>query len=169
MAIRGAGRGGIVPPAEHRFQPGWKGGPGRPSAGFTIREAINQFIFNGTSEQELRSIARGCTEKPSERIAAARILRAMETGDLADFMPVINGDKKLDELRKLGVNTEVVKKLKYTKDGPEIELFDRAGEAMDALIGHTELSVAETVKNDRIDENKPTELLASRVVVDFGD
>lgn len=62
----------------------------------------------------------------------------MEAGDLADFSPLLSGEKTLEDLRAASLNTEVVKKLKYTKDGPEIELRDRAGADVDRISDRTD-------------------------------
>jgi hypothetical protein len=49
----GAGRGGNVPPPEHRFQPGHPGGPGRPPKGKLTRlmeEELEKIDPQGKSE-----------------------------------------------------------------------------------------------------------------------
>lgn len=137
QAIR-AGKGGIVPPVEHQFKPGVSGNPeGRKTAGATIKEHINSMAEAELTEDAIRKIARGKDEPFPRRMAAERILRAMEVGDLADFLPLIKGEKNIDEMRQGGSNTEVVKKLKWGKHGIEIELFDRSGEDFDRVMDRT--------------------------------
>lgn len=158
-AIVGAGKGGIVPPVEHRFALGNPGSPGRPrSAGLTIREAINELILKEYTEHDLREIARDKRCKASRRIAAERILKAMEFGDLADFEPWLNGEMTMAQLKQAGLNTEAIKKAKIgDKGGRELELHDRSRPEVELLINQTELSIGDEEKNKRLDEGKATE------------
>lgn len=139
-AKQGRGRGG-VPPVEHRFKPGESGNPkGRPpNAGATLREWVNLLAGGDATEDELRRMARDKRLPWTKRAACERILRTLEAGDLADFAEVVSGQKTLVELKKAGVNTEMVKKLKVGKEGEvEIELHDRAGEDFDRICDRTD-------------------------------
>lgn len=129
------------------WKPGQSGNPkGRPSASITIEEWINVFAAERLTEDQLRAIARGKNEDWTRRTAADRALKTFETGDLADFEEVLDGEKKLHELRTAGVNTEIVKKCKTKRrtldDGTveverEIELHNRSGEEFDRVMDRT--------------------------------
>ena len=74
------------------IQPGERRNPtGRRTAGATIREHINVMAEADLTAEELRKIARDPEAGWSSRTAAERILRAMESGDLADFAPLLRG------------------------------------------------------------------------------
>lgn len=122
------------------WKPGESGNPeGRPAAGASIKEFTN--ILQGMTELEVRAIARDKSAPVFKRAAAERWLRSIEVCDIADFQAVLQGGesaKTLEQLRREGVNTEVVKKLKYGKDGPEIELHDRSGEDFDRICDRTD-------------------------------
>lgn len=151
QAIAHAGRGGNIPPPEHRWRPGESGNPaGRPTAGLTIREHVNELARQDLTEAELRKIARNPETGWTKRAAAERILRTLEHGDISDFAGVLRGENNIEDLRAMGVNTEVVKKLKTksrkqkVEDGEveeiierEIELHDRAGQDFDRVVNHT--------------------------------
>jgi len=75
----------------------------------------------------------------------------MESGDLADFAPLLRGECSIEDLRAKGINTKVIKKSKQrtrrvpTTDGQreeiidrEIELHDRGGVDFDRVIEHTD-------------------------------
>jgi hypothetical protein len=132
---------GVAPPLETRWKPGQSGNPtGKPrSAGYTLREWINRFAEDGHTEDELRKIARGKANPWPMRAAAERVLRAIESADLADFEELVEGTKRLTQLRSEGVNTAVVKKIKPCGErGFEIELHDRSGVDFDRIIDRTD-------------------------------
>lgn len=141
--------------APYNYKPGESGNPvGRRSAGAYIKEWINSLIHHGLSEKELRDIRRDKSLPASKRIAAERILRAMESPDLADFDGVVDGQLSLRELRAGGVDTTVVKKNKTrTKTSPdgtveverEIELHDRSGSEFDRVMDRTEGKPAQEI------------------------
>jgi hypothetical protein len=91
-------------------------------------------------------------------MAAQRMLRAIENPDLADFQDVIEGDKSLRELKRAGVNTAVIKKMKtktktyqngetpVTEVEREIELHDRSGSDVDRIVHNTDGSPSQAVK-----------------------
>jgi hypothetical protein len=145
-----AGRGGVIPPPEHQFKPGQSGNPaGRPpNAGATLREHINDLAHADLTEDELRRVARDKRLPWTRRAAAERILRTIESGDIADYEPILKGQKSPAELRSEGVNTEMIKKIKPTEHGIEIELHDRAGEDFDRIIGHTDGKPTQRVEMD---------------------
>lgn len=110
---------------------------------------MNQMI--GKTEAEVRLMARNKKSPLYKRIACERILRSIEAGDLADFAGLLKGENNLEDLRGMGINTEVIKKLKQktrrvpTGNGDEteeliereIELHDRAGSDFDRIIDRT--------------------------------
>jgi hypothetical protein len=123
---------------------------GRKTAGAYVKEWINSFTHQELSEKDLRKIARDKAEPWAKRTAAERMLRTLEAPDLADFQDAVDGVSDLKALRKQGLNTEVVKKLKTktrtipSQDGDpvveverEIELYDRAGVDFDRVVEKT--------------------------------
>jgi hypothetical protein len=134
------------------IQPGEARNPnGRKSAGATIREWVNSFAEADLNIDQLRKIAKDPKEGWTRRAAAERIIRTMESGDLADFEDVIQGRTGLKDLRQSGIITEVVKKLRQKSrrvpvgDGEteeiierEIELHDRAGADFDRVVEQTD-------------------------------
>jgi hypothetical protein len=132
----------LIPPAK----PGEVRNPkGRTTAGASIREYMNAMAEAELTETELRTIARSKVQPWTRRAAAERILRTLETGDVADFLPVVEGKKTLKELRDEGINTEVVKKIKPSEHGVEIELHDRAGADVDRIMDRTDGRPKQTV------------------------
>lgn len=136
----GAGNGGVVPPPEHRWKPGQSGNPaGRPpNAGASLREWVNTFAAKGLSRKQIEAIARDDSVPWPKQAAAIRVLRTTEVIDLADFAPLVTGEKTIDQMRDEGVDTSVVKKIKPTQFGIEIELHDRSGEDFDRVSDRTE-------------------------------
>ena len=142
---------GVVPPPEHRWKPGVSGNPkGRPPLGMSIREHLNALGEANLTEGELRKIARDKDQPFPLRSAAERALRMIEYGDLSDFAGLLRGENNLEDLRAMGVNTEVVRKFKKktrkfsTPSGDqeeiveqEIELHDRAGADFDRVVNQT--------------------------------
>lgn len=141
---------GLKPP----YKPGQSGNPaGRKSAGAYLREELNSLVYAQLTEDQVRRIARNKKESINRRAAAERILRLVEVGDLADFAGLLRGENSLEDLRGMGINTEVVKKFKQktrkevTGAGEdadveeiierEIELFDRAGLDFDRIADQT--------------------------------
>jgi hypothetical protein len=143
-----AGRGGVVPSREHRWQPGQCGNPkGRPSAGATLTEWVNVLAEQNLTEAKLRRIVARAKDPWLKRAAALRILRMLENPDLADYQDALDGIQTLQEARELGVRTDAVKKfhrkVTTTRTGEEvveteIELHDRAGIEFDRLCDRTE-------------------------------
>jgi tRNA U55 pseudouridine synthase TruB len=129
----------VVPPPEYRWKPGQSGNPkGRTTAGATIREWVNSIALDDLTESHVRAIARNREAPWTMRAAALRILRTLEQPDMADFAAVLKGEKTLDELRKAGINTEMVKSASIGTQGIRIELHDRSGEDFDRVVEKTD-------------------------------
>jgi hypothetical protein len=152
----GSGNGGIIPPVEHRFKPGQCANPlGRKTAGATIREWCNILAEQELTETEIRRIARDVRLPWPKRAAAERILRTLEYGDIGEMEKLLNGEVTLEELKKTGINTEVIKRVKTKRrtlpnNGGEeiereIELHDRAGGEFDRICDRTEGKPRQTV------------------------
>jgi len=156
---------GTPPPVEYQFKPGQSGNPaGRKTAGASLQEWLNRLAEQDLTEAALRRIARDEKLGWTKRAAAERILRLLEAGDLADFAGLLSGEHKLEDLRGLGINTEVVKKFKQktrkqvTGVGEErqveeiiereIELHDRAGADFDRICDRTEGRPRQSVTHD---------------------
>lgn len=152
------------PPVETRFKEGNPGG-GRPAnAGSSVIEWQNSFATQGLTEKQLRTIARNKEETWNRRTAANQMLRTMEAPDITDFGGVLSGEHQLEDLRAMGVNTEVVKKFKQKTRrvavagggqgeveeiiDREIEFYDRAGENFDRTLNHTNGTPIQTVRAD---------------------
>lgn len=137
-----------LPPVEHRFKPGNVANPkGRAaSAGTSMREWINAFVAGELTEAQVRKIARDKTAPIAKRAAAERLLRTVESGDLAELEGWLNGRVTLSAIKDAGINTEVIKKARVRthRDGEggetvvrDVELHDRAGAEFDRIINHT--------------------------------
>lgn len=138
--------------AVNRWMPGESGNPkGRKSLGAYVSECINALATEQPSVEECRKRLRGKEISSNMRIALVRYVRMMEHPDVADFEPVLDGQKSLRELRTEGVDTAVVRKVKTKKryipngDDPpveeverEIELYDRSGQEFDRVLDRTD-------------------------------
>lgn len=141
------------------YVPGQSGNPkGIQSAGRLLSDTFNYFATSDLTEDDLRRIVKDKSLGWTRRTAALRVLRSMESGDMSDFEPVIDGDLSLRALKSQGVNTEIVKKIKKKRrvmtapDGSrvedterEIELHDRSGVDFDRVSDRTEGKPAQTV------------------------
>lgn len=140
------------PPLETRFKPGNPGSAGRKTAGATVDEWWNYLSAQNPTEDELRKIARDKKADWNRRSAANQMLRTLECPDIADYAGLLRGENRLEDLRAMGVNTEVVKKFKQktrtttARDGTgeveevvdrEIEFYDRSGESLDRVCDRT--------------------------------
>jgi hypothetical protein len=73
--LEGAGKGGVVPPAEQRFKPGESGNPnGRKAIGASVRDWMN--ILDDAGEDELRRLVKDKRTPASKRGAALRLIRS---------------------------------------------------------------------------------------------
>ncbi len=136
----------------NRFVKGDVGNPkGRKTLGATVIEWCNALAERGANEKELKRIARNRNCNGTLRIAAQRMLRLMEDPDMADYEPLLDGQKCMKELRHEGVDTRVIKKVKSKTraipqgDQPpiieterEIELHDRSGAEFDRVLDRTD-------------------------------
>jgi hypothetical protein len=148
----GAGKGGIVPPVETRWQPGQSGNPaGRKTAGALVKEEINSMALAGLTEQQIKFEARDPKNTWQRRMAAEQMLVGLEHGDIADFAGLLRGENTIEDLKGMGINTEVIKKLKQKSrkvpvgEGQieevidrEIELHDRRGAEFDRVCDRTD-------------------------------
>lgn len=143
------------------YKPGESGNPeGRKTAGAYIQEWINSFYANDLTLVQLRQIARDPKVGCQRRTAAERVIRTMEAGDLADFAGLLKGENNLEDLRAMGVNTEVIKKIKQKTRKVvgqdeveelverEIELHDRAGADFDRVCDRTEGKPKQSMTHD---------------------
>src|SRR5688572_9189950 len=112
---------GVVPPVDHRWKPGQSGNPaGRKTAGAVLRDWLNALGEKELPEAELRAIGRDKAAPWAKRAAAKRLLRTMESGDLADMEGLLDGRMSLEQLRESGVDTEVIRRIKVKRR----KLFD---------------------------------------------
>ncbi len=89
------------------------------------------------------AVEEGLTEENVDKAAVVRFFAGIMYGsDIADFAPFIEGNKTIEQLRKAGVNTRLIKSIsiRHTKDGVEsrsIELHDAqsAGREVGKLLG----------------------------------
>lgn len=153
---------GEFPSRKDQFKPGNKMSPGRKSLGASLADWLNIFDTQDLREDDLRRIARDKAEPVTKRGAAERMLLLVERGDVADFERLLEGDQTLRQVRDLGINTEVVKKIKVKRrtipsegDGPdaveverEIELHDRSGDEFDRICDRTEGKPKQSVTHD---------------------
>ncbi len=143
VTIAGKNGGTLTP-----WQRGQSGNPnGRKTLGAYVVEWCNALANRGVNEKELRRLAKNRSCNGTLRIAAQRMLRLMEDPDMADFEPLLDGQKCMKELRHDGVDTRVIKKVKSKTrsipqgDNPpiieterEIELHDRSGDEFDRVL-----------------------------------
>lgn len=143
---------------------------GRKSAGANIKEQINSLANRGLTAAELKRIARNPKNAWTRRAAAERILRTLEAPDLADFQDAVDGVSDLRSLRKDGLNTEVVKRMRCKTrtipgrngDEPtveverEIELHDRAGDDFDRIVEQTDGKPSQPIQHGGTIETSTT-------------
>jgi hypothetical protein len=147
-----------------RFLTGNKLSPGRKSAGASIREWLTVLSAKDLDETGLRAIARGGKEPVPKRIAAKRLLAALEAPDLADIEPVLNGSATLAQLRDAGVDTSVVKRLKVKRAATEFgeaveveaELHDRSLKETSWIADNTDGKPMQSVK---VEANLPQQIV----------
>jgi hypothetical protein len=88
---------------------------GRQSHGAYVSELVNSFSLQmekGTlTADDLPRIAKKDPDI-GRRAAALRLLRSVESPDMSDFEPVLDGQQSLRELRAAGISTAAVKKCK---------------------------------------------------------
>ncbi len=91
QAIERAGKGGIVPPKEHRWKPGESGNPkGRPNAGASVREWMN--VMQDWNQQQLKAVLDDA-DTPAHKCSAARCwLDAISMDRTKGGMPVAGPD-----------------------------------------------------------------------------
>lgn len=163
---------GYQPPgAAPTFPPGVTGNPaGRPSFGATTVEWINQ--LRETPEPDLERIARDRGEKPTKRAAAIQLLEILAGAtELADFADLANDDESLQDVKRRGLTTRRIRKLKTTvrridgKDGEtetrrEIELSDKGGDCLDRLLDRTIGKPSQSVAIDLRDSRSAEQIAA---------
>ena len=127
---------------------------GRKTLGAYVNECANSIGSRMDKGEitwdDVRKMAK--TGEGNWRIAALRLIRTVENADMADYEPVLDGETDIRGLRKAGVDTTAIKKVKAKrrelpqgKDEPpiveyerEIELHDRSGADFDRLMDRTE-------------------------------
>jgi hypothetical protein len=176
MANTGAGKGGIVPPTEHRIKPGEVRNPrGRRTAGASVREWVNVLAEQDPTERALRRISRDKRLPFAKRAAAERMLRMLELPDIADFAAFLNGSKSIEELRAAGVDTAVVKKVKVrnrvTPAGEqfverELELHDRSAAEFDRVVNTTD---GLPTKKVQVNATRDVEAVTSEQIADMAE
>jgi hypothetical protein len=112
---------------------------GRQTAGATIREWINTLSGQKLSTQQLRALSVDESIDYNKQLAALHMATGTERASLARYEPWLQGEKTLQDLEADGVDVRQIKKAKIgDKGGREIELHDRAGEAFDRIVEHTD-------------------------------
>lgn len=120
----------------------------KPSAGLSVREWVNS--MQDWEEADLRKVCFDRKLPWTKRLAAKRMLHAIENPDLADFNDYLEGGVDLIDLRDKGIDTALVKKAKVKtrtieRDGAEpivevereIELHERSADDFDRLLDQT--------------------------------
>lgn len=138
------------------WQPGQSGNPkGRPkNLGATVLEHLNGLGAAGLTKQQLEAIRDDETEGFVKRAAAVRAIRLIEAPDIADYSDLITGRKTLKQLRRTGVSTAAIKKLKPVPDkdggllGYEVELRDTSGQEFDRLLDRTDGKPVQRIVED---------------------
>jgi hypothetical protein len=120
--------------------------PGRPpNAGRSIKEYVNDFAAMELTEQELRMISKDTSMPWPKRSAAMRVLHSLESADISDFEPWLDGTPMKD-IRANGIDTAMIKKVRVkispTQNGDcverEIELHDRGPGALRDILDYTD-------------------------------
>src|SRR5437764_1007890 len=85
----GRGKGGVIPPIEHRFRPGQSGNPrGRPRAGASLREWLNQ--MQGWPRRRLLRVLKD-KRAPVSKVCAAQLwLRLASDGVVHSIMDFLD-------------------------------------------------------------------------------
>ncbi len=119
----------------------------RKSAGGLVLDWVDRLAVTRTRAPELRRIAADDRASWAKRAAANWMLDGMQTADPADFEPYLRGELSLTELRKAGINTRLVKRVRVrtrpsTKNHVEeidrqIDFVDRTGPMLDRLLDRT--------------------------------
>jgi len=124
---------------------------GRKSAGACVQEWYNILSEKGLTQDQLRKMAKDNRIPWAKGMAAYRMLRARESPDLADFEPVLTGEIGLQQIRKKGIDTSVLKKIKTKtrtipqKDGEPLVEVEREVELRDTSLAESEAIMDRTV------------------------
>lgn len=138
---------GTIPPVAHRFQKGNPGGR-RPPIGSSVREWMNS--MQGFSTAKLLKVARAPGRGAAKAIAAARLLRAREYPDIADYDAITEEGLTPAQARAKGINTAPIKRVKtktrtIERDGaPPIVEIEREIELRDTGLPESEFVTHET-------------------------
>lgn len=153
-----------------KWKPGQSGNPrGRPSAGLVIKEYINSLSDKDLTREQIFAISKDPKEPWSKRMAAIRMVRAIEDPDIADYEEYLGGQINLQELRARGVDTRPIKKIDETvrripqgKDNEPIveierklELHDRSGDDFDRILDQT---AGKPTQQVQIDEKREIQI-----------
>lgn len=143
----------IHPNSLANLGPAWTSetAPARKTVGAAIKVWMNHFSTQDLSSQEVAEIYRDEKAPLTKRLAAKRLMRAMEDPDMADYEPVLEGEISLRDLRASGVDTTLVKKMKIREktttgeDGGEtrevtreLDLHDRSLDEVRTIMDYTE-------------------------------
>ena len=125
----------------------------RRSAEKLIEKTFNSFAAKSRAGYlGIESLKRIAKTDPdfTRRAAAVQCLQACEYPDIADYEAALVGDKSLNQLRELGLNTSAIKKFKIkiknttnangditTERTADMELHQRAGESLDRIMDRT--------------------------------
>ena len=113
-----AGNGGVVPPVEHRFKPGWEGGPGRPKER-PFRDAMRKALKEGRHSLDA-VIDDLFTEAAKGNVQAIREVR--ETLDGQAPQPHAGSDDEPPiKLDLSGLSTDAIKRILTDTESPDQE------------------------------------------------
>lgn len=113
-----AGNGGTIPPVEHRFKPGWEGGPGRPRSR-PFRDAMNRALKEGRHSLD-KVIDDLFVEASKGNVQAIKEVR--ETLDGKTPQPLVGDNEEPPiKLDLSGLSTDAIKRILTDTETPDQE------------------------------------------------